>query len=53
MIRLQKSYVQLNADCEGEPNVKGEIFLNARRVKFGRNVSLYPGVYLWGSLSEK
>lgn len=26
----------------------GKIYINARNVKIGKNVTFYPGVYLWG-----
>lgn len=34
------------------PNVLGKIHINARNVKMGKNVTLYPGVYLWGQNIE-
>lgn len=33
---------------EGKINILGKIYMNATNVKFGRNVTLYPGCYFWG-----
>ena len=30
------------------PIIKSKVFWNATNVKIGKNVTLYPGVYLWG-----
>ena len=49
LLRLQSAYVITHAECDGTPNIKGNIFLNATGVKLGKNVTLYPGAYLWGN----
>lgn len=30
------------------PNVLGRIYINASDLKIGKNVTFYPGAYLWG-----
>ncbi len=34
------------------PIIKGKVYWNATNVKIGKNVTLYPGVYLWGNNIE-
>lgn len=34
------------------PNVLGKVYINAKNVKIGKNVTFYPGVYLWGNNIE-
>lgn len=31
------------------PNVLGRIYVNATDLKIGKNVTFYPGAYLWGN----
>lgn len=40
------------ATCSAPPRVMGKIYINAKNVKIGRNVTFYPGVYLWGETIE-
>ena len=47
-LRLKRAYVVTHSECEDVPNVKGDVYLNAKHVKFGKNVSLFQGVYFWG-----
>lgn len=30
----------------------GKIYINAKHIKVGKNVTFYPGVYLWGNNIE-
>ena len=30
----------------------GKVYINAKNVKIGKNVTFYPGVYLWGNNIE-
>lgn len=48
-LRMQKAYIETHAVCQKAPKVKGEIFLNSTKVKFGENVSLYNGAYFGGN----
>ena len=34
------------------PRILGDITINAKNVKFGSNVVIYPGVYIWGENIE-
>ena len=34
------------------PRILGDITINAKNVKFGSNVAIYPGVYIWGENIE-
>lgn len=34
------------------PRILGDITINAKNVKFGNNVVIYPGVYIWGENIE-
>ena len=31
------------------PTVLGKVYVNAKKITLGRNVTLYPGVYFWGN----
>ena len=31
------------------PLVLGKVYLRAKKIHMGKNVTLYPGVYLWGN----
>ncbi len=31
------------------PHILGKVYLKAKNIHLGRNVTLYPGVYLWGN----
>ena len=35
-------------ECKNMPEIKGEVFLNAKGVKLGKNVTFYQDAYLWG-----
>ena len=48
-LRLQKAFILHHIKCLAPPNILGKIYLNAQNVKVGKNVTLYPGVYLWGN----
>lgn len=50
-LRLQKVFIlsRLFYPQTSPPHILGKIYLNARNVKVGKNVTLYPGVYLWGN----
>lgn len=48
-LRLQKAFILHHIKCLAPPNILGKIYLNAKNVKVGKNVTLYPGVYLWGN----
>ena len=34
------------------PQVLGKVYINSKKIKVGRNVTFYPGVYLWGNEIE-
>lgn len=50
-ILLQKYRQAVFKDRYGitPPHILGKINLNCKIIRTGRNVTLYPGVYLWGS----
>ena len=48
LLRLQRAYVATHTECKSMPKTKGEVFLNAKGVKLGKNVTFYQGAYLWG-----
>ena len=48
LLRLQRAYVTTHTECNSLPKIKGEVFLNAKGVKLGKNVTFYQGAYLWG-----
>ena len=48
-LRLQKAFILHHIKCLAPPNILGKIYLNAKNVKVGKNVTFYPGVYLWGN----
>lgn len=51
MIRL--AYVKRHFDIYTPPiSVLGKIYINAKHIKVGKNVTFYPGVYLWGNNIE-
>lgn len=31
------------------PIILGKVYINAKNIKVGKNVTFYPGVYLWGN----
>lgn len=37
------------ARCNTPPRILGKVYFNARNLRIGSNVTLYPGVYLWGN----
>lgn len=47
--KIQTLNVCLHASCTTRPHVLGKIYLNTNKLKLGRNVTLYPGAYLWGN----
>lgn len=50
---LQLSFIKTRLSKGSEmPKIKGNIFWNATNVRVGKNVTLYPGVYLSGSNIE-
>ena len=50
---LQMCYIRQNLSNDSfQPIIKGKIHWNATNVKFGKNVTLFPGVYLWGNNIE-
>lgn len=50
---LQNSHIKtLLAPGSCVPIIKGKVYWNAKNVKVGKNVIIYPGVYLWGSNIE-
>ena len=48
-LRLQKAFIRNHIMCVTPPHILGKIYLNAKNVKVGKNVTFYPGVYLWGN----
>lgn len=49
LIKAQLAELQYAKNVtEGKINILGKIYMNATNVKFGRNVTLYPGCYFWG-----
>ena len=48
-LRLQKVFILNHIISESTPQILGKIYLNAKKVKVGKNVTFYPGVYLWGN----
>lgn len=36
------------ASCTTPPMILGKVYLRAQNIKMGSNVTIYPGVYLWG-----
>ena len=48
-LHLQKAFILHNIKYLTPPNILGKIYLNAKNVKVGKNVTFYPGVYLWGN----
>ena len=50
LLRLYRAYVTTHTECKGLPKIKGEVFLNAKGVKLGKNVTFYQGAYLWGGI---
>lgn len=52
-LRLQKAFILNHISClSTPPQILGKIYLNAKNVKVGKNVTFYPGVYLWGNNIE-
>lgn len=37
------------AHCSTPPQILGKVYLRAKNIKIGSNVTFYPGVYLWGN----
>ena len=49
-LRLQKAFILNHIICKSTPpHILGKIYLNAKKVNVGKNVTFYPGVYLWGN----
>ena len=48
-IRMQNAYIIGRITIKSAPNILGKVYLNAKNVKVGNNVTFYPGVYLWGN----
>ena len=48
-LRLQKAFIRNHIMCVTPPHILGKIYLNAKNVKVGKNVTFYSGVYLWGN----
>lgn len=50
-IKMQLADMRFNKNLQmggGKINVLGKVYMNATQVKFGKNVTLYPGCYFWG-----
>lgn len=46
---IRTAYVATQVKSFTPPNVLGKVYINAKNVKIGKNVTFYPGVYLWGN----
>ena len=49
---LQEKHIQYMCSNNCPPQVLGKVYIQAKNLKFGKNVTLYPGVYLWGNNIE-
>ena len=48
-ISMQQADIKCNKNLHGgKIRVLGKVYINATNVKFGKNVTLYPGCYFWG-----
>jgi len=44
----KKVFLMSIGSCENSVSIIGKVYLNATNVIIGKNVHIYPGVYLWG-----
>jgi acetyltransferase-like isoleucine patch superfamily enzyme len=50
--QIRQAYVCSRIDFITPPQVLGKVYINSNKIKVGRNVTFYPGVYLWGNEIE-
>ena len=50
LLRIERKILSMRLNDLGgnKPNVLGRIYINANDVRIGKNVTFYPGAYLWG-----
>ena len=48
---LQEKHIQY-AYSKNTPHILGKVYIQANNIKFGKNVTLYPVIYLWGNNIE-
>ena len=46
---IRAAYVAKQIKCFTPPIILGKVYINAKNIKVGKNVTFYPGVYLWGN----
>lgn len=49
---IRNKVIQKQLNLKNSLRVLGKIYINATDVKIGKNVTIYPGVYLWGKNIE-
>lgn len=51
--KIRTAYVvKCCAYCAESPHILGRVYINCTNLKIGKNVTLYPNVYLWGDNIE-
>ena len=49
---LISRHIQNITNANYPPHILGKVYIQARNIKFGKNVTIYPSVYLWGQNIE-